>query len=163
MPTVTIRLRIPWLRLHVERHMRARTWYQFQLRGDEFAIGLPLATIIRRHAEVSVDPGLHQLVLEKAFICFASDLLSRGDSAHPHSSITHYILRQIPSLADLASSSAASNSAEASGVARAPPLLKMTPDKFCPSTLQRKRSGAPLGSQITSRRLRNRESARTAR
>ncbi len=49
----------------------------------------------------------------------------------------NYMWRQIPSRADLASSSAASNSAGASGVARAPPLLKITSDRSCPSTLQR--------------------------
>src|ERR1700737_3617636 len=51
--------------------------------------------------------------------------------------VANYMRPHIPRRADLASSSAASNSAGASGVARAPPLLKITSDKSCPSTLQR--------------------------
>ncbi len=59
-----------------------------------------------------------------------------GSVASQPSSASH-IFRQIPTRADLASSSEASNSAGASGVARAPPALRMIWDRFCPSTLHR--------------------------
>ena len=70
-----------------------------------------------------------------------------------------YIFRHIPSRAERAASSAASSSAGASGVARAPPLLRMISERFWPSIVQRARSAAGRLTQTTSRRRMKRDCA----